>query len=105
MSWSRILPTGYTDYVNQDGIRYYHNILDELEKYGIEPFVTLYHWDHPQSLEQLGGWTNEVMADLFADYALLVFKQFAPRVKFFSTMNEPYMFCKAGYRELFFAPS
>ncbi|XP_058794909.1 myrosinase 1-like [Phymastichus coffea] len=105
LSWSRILPTGYTDYINKDGIQYYHNILDELEKYGIKPFITLYHWDHPQSLERLGGWTNEIMADLFADYALLVFKEFAARVKFFSTINEPYIFCKAGYRTVDFAPS
>ena len=78
--------------------------MDELEKNGIIPFVTLYHWDHPQNLERLGGWTNELMAEFFADYAAIVFKEFGPRVKIFSTINEPYIFCKLGYRTLDYAP-
>ncbi|XP_016842778.1 myrosinase 1-like [Nasonia vitripennis] len=104
LSWARILPTGYSKDVNKEGLRYYHNILDELEKHKIEPMVTIYHWDHPQSLERLGGWMNELMADFFADYATVVFREFGHRVKMFTTINEPYIYCIVGYKTLRFAP-
>ena len=104
LSWSRILPTGYANVVSKDGIRYYHAVLDELEKNNIEPLVTLYHWDHPQVFQELGGWTNEVMVDLFGDYARVVFKEFGYRIKKFATMNEPIEVCTQGLYSGSFPP-
>ena len=99
------MPSGYKNNISKEGIQYYHSVLDELEKHNIVPFVTLYHWDHPQILERLGGWTNEIMADLFADYAEVIFREFGNRIKYISTINEPYIFCKLGYKDAIFAPS
>nr|AEW46878.1 seminal fluid protein CSSFP028 [Chilo suppressalis] len=97
MSWSRILPTGLTNEVNPDGIRYYKELIEELHKNGIEPLVTMYHWDLPQSLQDLGGWTNPVIADYFVDYAKVLLDNFGDRVKFWLTFNEPLSFCHDGY--------
>lgn len=96
MSWSRLLPSGYENKISQDGVGYYHAILDELEKYKIVPIVTLYHWDHPQLFQELGGWSNELMVELFAEYARFVFREFGDRVKIFVTINEPQSFCPDG---------
>ena len=104
LSWSRILPTGYANVVSKDGIGYYHALLNELEKNNIEPLVTLYHWDHPQVFQELGGWTNEVMVDLFGDYARVVFKEFGHRIKKFATLNEPLEICRQGFYFGSFAP-
>ncbi|RVE43159.1 hypothetical protein evm_012190 [Chilo suppressalis] len=97
MSWSRILPTGLTNEVNPDGIRYYKELIEELHKNGIEPLVTMYHWDLPQPLQDLGGWTNPVIADYFVDYAKVLLDNFGDRVKFWLTFNEPLSFCHDGY--------
>ncbi|NP_001136332.1 glycoside hydrolase-like protein isoform X1 [Nasonia vitripennis] len=104
LSWSRILPTGYANVVSKDGIQYYNVLLDELEKNNIQPFVTLYHWDHPQVFQDLGGWTNEAMVDFFGDYARIVFKKLGHRIKLFATINEPYEVCRQGYYFGAFAP-
>ncbi|KAJ8681553.1 hypothetical protein QAD02_017345 [Eretmocerus hayati] len=104
ISWTRILPQGSPKYVSRDGVRHYHKILDELEKRKIIPFVTMYHWDHPQVLEEFGGWLNEKMAHRFADYARVIFQEFGRRVKFFSTLNEPNVFCRGAYRTAKYAP-
>lgn len=55
--------------MNEDGLRYYHELLQELSDSGVQPLVTMYHWDLPQALQDLGGWTNPIMADYFVDYA------------------------------------
>ncbi|XP_014233582.1 cytosolic beta-glucosidase-like [Trichogramma pretiosum] len=104
LSWPRLLPTGYTDNVNQKAVDYYHDILDELEINNIIPFVTIYHWDHPQVLEDQGGWLNESMIDAFADYARFVFEEFGPRVRVFTTFNEPNVYCLAAYGTGAYAP-
>lgn len=104
ISWGRILPNGFPNYVSKEGLKYYHNLLDELIAKGIKPYVTLYHWDHPQTLEKLGGWTNELMVQWFTDYARIVFRELGPKIKIFYTVNEPYMFCGYGYGSTLLAP-
>ncbi|XP_060535576.1 myrosinase 1-like [Cylas formicarius] len=97
LSWSRILPQGTANYVNQAGVDYYLNLLKLLNESGIEPLVTLYHWDIPQPLQDLGGWSNPLMVNYFADYATVAFELFGDYVKMWATFNEPQSFCLMGY--------
>ena len=80
LSWARILPDGTTGQVNQPGVDYYNNLIDALLEAGIDPVVTLYHWDLPQALEDKGGWHNEELVQDFANYARLAFERFGDRV-------------------------
>lgn len=90
IAWTRILPEG-TGEVNQAGIDYYLRLIDELQKAGIEPAITLYHWDLPQALANRGGWRNRESVKWFTDYAEIVFKAFGDRVKTWITFNEPFI--------------
>ncbi|MCD6396684.1 MAG: beta-glucosidase [Spirochaetaceae bacterium] len=92
ISWSRIYPDGFGE-TNTPGIMYYKNLCDELLGAGIEPCVTLYHWDLPQTLEDKGGWRNRETAQYFAEYAETIFTELEGRVKMWITLNEP--FCSA----------
>lgn len=84
--------------VSSDGLGYYKNLTRELIANGIEPIVTIYHFDHPRMLEDMGGWTNELMVDWFVDYARIIFRELGPMVKIFATINEPQHVCR-GYQE------
>lgn len=96
ISWPRIIPNGVGE-INEKGFEFYNNVIDECLKYGIVPFVTLYHWDLPQVLEEKGGWTNKETIDAFLNYAEICFKAFGDRVKHWITFNETVVFCSLGY--------
>lgn len=96
ISWPRILPNGVGE-VNPKGIEFYNNIINECLKYGIVPFVTLYHWDLPQVLEEKGGWINKETIDAFLNYSEVCYKAFGDRVKHWITFNETVVFCGLGY--------
>ncbi len=96
ISWPRILPDGDGE-VNEKGIAFYNNIINECLKYGIVPFVTLYHWDLPQVLEEEGGWLSKRTVEAFEKYAKICFEAFGDRVKHWITFNETVVFCALGY--------
>ena len=96
ISWTRILPNG-TGPINEKGIDYYNNVIDYLLENNIEPWVTLYHWDLPQSLEDKGGWTNREVIYWFSEFATICAKHFGDRVKNWMVINEPSVFTGAGY--------
>lgn len=96
ISWARIIPDGDGE-VNPKGIEFYNNLIDECLKYGIVPFVTLYHWDLPQTLEEDGSWTNKRTVDAFIKYAKVCYEAFGDRVKHWITFNETVVFSTLGY--------
>ncbi|KAI9535162.1 hypothetical protein NQZ68_007253 [Dissostichus eleginoides] len=91
VSWPRVLPDGTTNHVNEAGVNYYHRLLDALEAANIQPQLTLYHWDLPLALQKVEGWENETIVQRFRGYADLLFSRFGRRVKFWITLNEPYI--------------
>ncbi|KAJ8943035.1 hypothetical protein NQ318_022579, partial [Aromia moschata] len=97
ISWSRILPEGFSYKINDAGVQYYKNLIKELKDNGIEPLVTIFHWDTPQPIHEAGGWTSEFVVDYFADYARVCFKLFGDDVKYWITFNEPKQICQQGY--------
>jgi len=108
ISWARLLPNGTrTDgnEVNTAGIQHYSAFIDKLVSAGITPFVTLYHWDLPQALQdKYGGWVDDQILVDYADYARLCFEQFGDRVKYWITINEPSVVADLGYGMGWFAP-
>lgn len=93
ISWPRVIPEG-TGKVNEAGIQFYSDLVDELLANGIEPFITLYHWDLPLRLQEKGGWCNRESADWFAEYTALIADRLGDRVKHFFTFNEISVFIK-----------
>jgi beta-glucosidase len=96
LAWSRIFPGGIGA-VNQPGVDYYNRLIDGCLEKGIQPWVTLYHWDLPEALEQKGGWTNREILNWFGFYAEFCAKQFGDRVNRWLILNEPMVFTGAGY--------
>lgn len=87
ISWSRLIPAGIGE-INEKGIEYYNNLIDELIANGIEPYVSLYHWDLPYALHLKGGWLNPEITEWFYEYAKLVAERFSDRVtNFLRLMN------------------
>ncbi|UZR99307.1 GH1 family beta-glucosidase [Chondrinema litorale] len=104
ISWPRIFPAG-TGKVNEQGLQFYSDLVDELLKYDIEPWVTLYHWDLPLALQmEYDGWLGDKIADFFAEYAEVCFKKLGDRVKKWITLNEPWVVSILGYGQGVMAP-
>lgn len=102
-SWPRLQPAGRGD-LNPEGVSFYSRTIDGLRARGIEPWVTLYHWDLPHELEDDGGWPVRATAEAFAHYAGLVFDTFGDRVKHWTTVNEPWCSAFLGYGQGIHAP-
>jgi beta-glucosidase len=96
ISWPRVLPLG-TGMVNQAGLDFYSRLVDGLLEAGIEPFITLYHWDLPQALQDNGGWVNREVTGHFVEFADLVSRDLGDRVSSWSTLNEPFVSAFLGY--------
>ncbi len=103
ISWPRILPAGRGP-VNQAGLDFYNRLVDGLLDAGIEPFVTLFHWDLPQSLQDEGGWAVRSTADAFVEYAGAITRSIGDRVKRWATHNEPWTVVTLGHQLGIHAP-
>ena len=103
VAWPRVQPTGHGP-VNRRGLDFYDRLVDALLDRGIEPWLTLYHWDLPQALEDAGGWPDRETADRFADYAALVHGALGDRVRTWTTLNEPWCSAYLGYGSGVHAP-
>lgn len=103
VAWPRILPEG-TGQVNQAGLDFYDRLVDELLDSGVTPWVTFYHWDLPQALEDKGGWVNRDIVSWFQEYADLFANHFKGRINNYVILNEPSVTSNHGYNTGIFAP-
>ena len=103
VSWPRVIPAG-SGSINPAGLDFYDRLVDELVARDIAPFVTLYHWDLPQKLEDAGGWPARSTAQAFAEFAAVVAARLGDRVGHFATINEPHIVSDHGYRTGSHAP-
>jgi beta-glucosidase len=103
VSWPRVQPTGRGP-ANQAGLDFYRRLADELLGRGVEPWLTLYHWDLPQELEDAGGWPARETAERFAEYAAIVGDALGDRVRHWTTLNEPFCAALLGYAAGVHAP-
>jgi len=103
VSWPRVQPGGRGP-VNQAGLDFYKRLVDELRSRDIEPWLTLYHWDLPQELEDAGGWPARDTAARFAEYAAVVHDALGDRVRYWTTLNEPWCSAFLGYASGYHAP-
>ena len=103
ISWPRVLPDG-EGAPNQAGLDFYDRLVDRLLTAGIQPYVTLYHWDLPQALQERGGWTNRAIVEQFAAYSEVVAGRLGDRVRHWITLNEPHVFTYGGYYGGWHAP-
>jgi beta-glucosidase len=103
VSWPRVLPEG-TGQVSEKGLAFYDRLIDALLQAGVQPYVTLFHWDYPLALYHRGGWLNRDTVGWFADYADVLVRRLGDRVKHWMTLNEPQVFIGAGHLEGRHAP-
>ncbi len=103
ISWARLIPDG-TGAVNEKAVTLYRNMLESMKKHHITPYLTLYHWELPQALQEQGGWLNPASEDWFAYYAKVVAERFSDLVEYFITFNEPQCFTGLGYMRAAQAP-
>jgi beta-glucosidase len=96
VAWPRVMPQGHGA-VNPAGLAFYDRLVDALLDAGITPWLCLYHWDLPQALDDLGGWSNRDVAGWFADYATVIARRFGDRIRHFATFNESSVFSLLGY--------
>jgi beta-glucosidase len=96
IAWPRIVPSGRGP-INEAGLDFYDRLVDELLAHGIEPFVTLFHWDTPQALEDAGGWPSRTTAKAFAEYTAAVVRRLGDRVRHWITHNEPWVHAWIGH--------
>ncbi|XP_052129911.1 myrosinase 1 [Frankliniella occidentalis] len=104
-SWPRLLPTGDKSAPSINGTQYYKNLIKALTDKGIEPVVTLYHWDLPEVLQVDGGWLNPAIQDRFVEYATYCFETFGDQVKSWLMVNEPLTQCLYGYELGYLGPA
>lgn len=95
IAWTRIFPAG-TGEVNRPGVDFYHRLIDALLAHGIEPIVTMYHFDLPAALDEQGGWANLATVDAFVEYARVLFAEYGSKVKYWLTINEQNMMILHG---------
>ena len=99
ISWSRIYPEGRGE-VNEEGLKFYDDLIDELLKNNIKPIITIYHWDLPKALQDLyGGWESKNIIEDFNNYCITLYKRYGDRVKYWVTLNEQNVFIGLGYKE------
>jgi beta-glucosidase len=103
ISWPRIIPTGQGK-INAKGIEFYHKVIDECILQGLQPWITLYHWDLPQNLQDKGGWANREVITWFTEYTKLCAREFGSKVKHWMVFNEPAAFLGLGYLVGYHAP-
>ena len=103
VSWPRVMPEGYGT-VNEKGLQFYIDLVNELTEAGIEPMVTLFHWNLPTAIYELGGWENPQVGDWFEQYTDVVTTALGKKVKYWMTFNEPQLFIGAGLNAGVFAP-
>lgn len=103
VSWPRVMPEGYGT-VNEKGLQFYIDLVNELTEAGIEPMVTLFHWNLPTAIYELGGWENPQVVDWFKQYTDVVTTALGKKVKYWMTFNEPQLFIGAGLNAGVFAP-
>jgi len=96
VSWSRIFPEG-KGHINEKGLDFYRRLVDSLRAAGIQPLITLFHWDLPAALDDRGGWLNRNIARWFADYASMMFRALDDRQPMWATLNEPWVVTDGGY--------
>lgn len=103
ISWSRLFPQGYGQ-LNEQAVSFYKDVFAELKKNGIEPFVSLYHFDMPAALQEIGGWENRDVVDFYRQYAKTCFELFGDVVKHWFTFNEPIVHVECGYLQCYHYP-
>ena len=104
ISWSRLIPAGIGE-VNEKAVEFYNFVIDEMKANGIEPMLTLFHFDMPAKMQEMGGWESRAVVDAYAEYAKKCFKLFGHNVKYWFTHNEPIVPAEGGYLHDFHYPN